>query len=60
MVEQYGVPVIFTTAYTENEVLGDGALATGFRFLAKPVSEARLREMLAVVRTRRPVGSESG
>jgi len=60
MVEEYGVPVIFTTAYTENEVLGGGALATGFRFLAKPVSEASLREMLSVVRTRRPAGSEPG
>jgi CheY-like chemotaxis protein len=59
LVEEYGVPVIFTTAYTENEVLGDGALATGFRFLAKPVSEASLEEMLSSVVGPRRTG-ESG
>jgi CheY-like chemotaxis protein len=60
MVEEYGVPVIFTTAYTENEVLGSGSPATGFRFLAKPVSEARLKEMLSGVGPGRPGKSGPG
>jgi len=43
-----GLPVLFTSGYTENAIDQDGMLDKGILFLAKPYSRAELARMLRV------------
>ena len=47
IVGRRGIPVIFATAYSSAEVIGDAPAPGLFHFLPKPINESALRRILA-------------